>query len=112
MQQALSPFQLQVYKCPCVIKFHVARLMKTLMKIASNSRSMQSLQSWGLSSFIVSEDIVSIFVDQNFYYECDWNGVRIIVIVQQTIIIYNNNTCININMIKILPVLLLASSLP
>ena len=47
MQQALSPFQLPcseyIYKCSCVIKFHVARLMNTLMntlrKMASNSRS-------------------------------------------------------------------------
>ena len=33
-----------------------------------------------LSSFIVSEDIISILVD---HYECDWNCARIIVIVQQ-----------------------------
>ena len=43
MQQALSPFQLPCSKCSCVIKFHVARLMNTLMKtlrkMASNSRS-------------------------------------------------------------------------
>ena len=35
----LFSFHARVYKCACVIKFHVAPLMNTLMKIASNSRS-------------------------------------------------------------------------
>ena len=30
-------FMFRVYKCACVIKFHVARLMNILMKMASNS---------------------------------------------------------------------------
>ena len=38
MQQALSASMFRVYKCACVI-FHVTRLMNTLMKMASNSRS-------------------------------------------------------------------------
>ena len=43
MQQAFSASMFRVYKCACVIKFHVARLMNTLIntlrKMASNSRS-------------------------------------------------------------------------
>ena len=36
---SVSASMFRVYKCACVIKFHVARLMNTLMKMASNSRS-------------------------------------------------------------------------
>ena len=43
MQQALSASMFRVYKCACVIKYHMVRLMNTLMntlrKMASNSRS-------------------------------------------------------------------------
>ena len=41
IQQALHLFRfhVRVYKCACVIKFHVTRLMNTLRKMASNSRS-------------------------------------------------------------------------
>ena len=42
----------------------LARLMNTLMKMGSNSRS--NLYSRGDSFFTVSEDINSILVDQNF----------------------------------------------
>ena len=45
--QQVSPFQVQ---CSCAIKFHVAQLMNTLMKMASNSSS-------NLCSFIVSNAI-------------------------------------------------------
>ena len=36
---SFSAFMFQVYKCACVVKFHVAQLMNILMKMASNSRS-------------------------------------------------------------------------
>ena len=36
---SFSASMFRVHKCACVIKFHVARLMNTLMKMASNSRS-------------------------------------------------------------------------
>ena len=34
---SIFAFMFRVYKCACVIKFHVARLMNILMKMASNS---------------------------------------------------------------------------
>ena len=62
MQQAVKHFLL--------FRFHMARLMNTVMKMASNSLR--------LSSF---EDIVSVIVDQNL----TMNAIaRIIVIVEQT----------------------------
>ena len=36
---SFSASMFRVHTCACVIKFHVARLMNTLMKMASNSRS-------------------------------------------------------------------------
>ena len=58
--------------------------------------------------YILPEDIISNTCRSEFYYECDWNGARIIVIVQQTKKCLENNNI----MMKILPVLLLAGSLP
>ena len=52
----------------CICKFNSTWLMK-------------SLQSSRLSSFTTPQDIILIRVDE-FYYECNWNGARIIV--QQT----------------------------
>ena len=39
IQQALSHFQLEDTNVHAQLKFHVARLMNTVMKMASNSRS-------------------------------------------------------------------------
>ena len=43
---------------------------------------IKSLQSLRLSSFIESQNINSIHVDQNFTSEYDWNCARIITIVR------------------------------
>ena len=72
---SFSASMFRVYKCACVIKFHVARLMNILMKMASNSVETLFYHSiWRYHLNICRPE---------FYYECDWNGARIIVIVQK-----------------------------
>ena len=85
--RALPPLCFK-YKCACVIKF-------TYLFISSEIKSLQSLR----------------YHLDTLRPECDWNGARIIVIVptNKKMICLENH--IN-NMMKILPVLLLAGCLP
>ena len=53
------------YKCACAIKFHVAQLDEYTYENGVQFE-IKSLKLVGLSFFIVSEDIISILLDQNF----------------------------------------------
>ena len=57
MQQALPTSSFRVYRYACVIKFHLGkwRLIRDQIFVVVET-----------ASFIVSEDIISILVDQNF----------------------------------------------
>ena len=85
---SLSPFQFRVYKWACVIKFQVAPInneyhIRDQIFVVVETLFFHSISRYPLDT-----------CRPEFYYECDWNGARIIVIVQQTkkmICLKNNN---------------------
>ena len=61
----------RVYKCACVIKFHVAQIhLEKWHPIGDQIFVVVE------TSFIVSEEHHLDTCRPEFYYECNWNGAR------------------------------------
>ena len=78
MQQALPPFQLpcsEYTNCACVIKFHLGKCcpIGDQIFLVVETVFFQSIWRYHL-----------VTLRPEFYYKCNWNGARIMLIVQQT----------------------------
>ena len=70
-----SAYMFRVYKCACVIKFHLGRWrpIRDQIFVVVETVFFHSVSRYHLAT-----------LRPEFYYKCDWNGARILVIAQQT----------------------------